>query len=492
MDTPTLVLAIYALIAVVVLAATVLSKSHRIMNTLAVGLSASYITLTLYALLSVDLPAYGLVSNYFLIDHLSIYEILIAAILFLFAAVYAREYVESSIETNEMNRSNLKLFYVAFNLLLITIVYAFLADSLALFWILAELTTAFSAVLIVTLNAPKNIVATLKYIFITSTCMLFAFIGLILIFTLTQNNLGVGTLNWSILMTIANTLSPAIMFAAFIFTFVGFAAKSGIVPFHAWLPSAHSKAPAPVSAILSGAITSVGIYGIIRIYAVASQTSELPKISWFLVSFGLLSMAVAALSMLNQVDLKKLIGYSTVENMGFLLVGLGLGTTTAIFWMLFYILAHAFTKASLFFSAGILHHQFQSVRLARIKNAFKLQPFASWGLIVGVIAMTGVPLFAIFLPKFSLLIESAVVSPVLLLGLLVIFLLVAAAFGIFMVRLFSHSEKAYDSDLKPFRAGWNMKIPIVVLIAVVFILGVVFPEQLTDFLNAIVLELGVK
>ena len=172
MDTPTLVLAIYALIAVVVLAATVLSKSHRIMNTLAVGLSASYITLTLYALLSVDLPAYGLVSNYFLIDHLSIYEILIAAILFLFAAVYAREYVESSIETNEMNRSNLKLFYVAFNLLLITIVYAFLADSLALFWILAELTTAFSAVLIVTLNAPKNIVATLKYIFITSTCSL--------------------------------------------------------------------------------------------------------------------------------------------------------------------------------------------------------------------------------------------------------------------------------------------------------------------------------
>lgn len=492
MDTPTLVLAIYALVAVAVLAATVLSKSHRIMNALAAGLSASYIALTLYALLSADLPAYGLVSNYFLIDHLSIYEILIAAILFLFAAIYARGYVESSIEINEMNRSNLKLFYVAFNLLLIIIVYAFLADSLALFWILAELTTALSAVLIVTLNAPKNIVATLKYIFITSTCMLFAFIGLILIFTLTQNNLGAGTLNWSILMTIANTLSPAIMFAAFIFTFVGFAAKSGIVPFHAWLPSAHSKAPAPVSAILSGAITSVGIYGIIRIYAVASQTSELPKISWFLVSFGLLSMAVAALSMLNQVNLKKLIGYSTVESMGFLLVGLGLGTTTAIFWMLFYILVHAFTKASLFFSAGIMHHQFQSVRLARIKNAFKLQPFTSWGLIVGVIAMTGVPLSAIFLPKFSLLIESAVVSPVLLLGLLVIFLLVAVAFGIFMIRLFSHSEEAYGSDLKPFRAGWKMKIPIVVLIAVVFILGVVFPEQLTDFLNAIVLELGVR
>ena len=230
-----------------------------------------------------------------------------------------------------MDRSSLKLFYVAFNLLLIAITFAFFSDNLALFWILAELTTAFSAILIVILNAPKNIGATLKYVFITSTCMLFSFVGLILIFTLTENNLGAGTLNWSALMSIASSLSPGIMFAAFIFTFVGFAAKSGVVPFHAWLPSAHSKAPAPVSAILSGCVTSVGIYGVIRVYAVASQTSELPKISWFLIGFGVLSMVVAALTMLNQVNLKKLIGYSTVENMGFLLVGVGLGTPVATF-----------------------------------------------------------------------------------------------------------------------------------------------------------------
>src|SRR5665811_573611 len=126
-----------------------------------------------------------------------------------------------------MDRSSLKLFYVAFNLLLMAITYSFLADNLALFWILAELTTAFSAVLIVILNAPKNIGAALKYVFITSTCMLFSFIGLILIFTLTQSNLGVGTLNWSTLMVVASTLSPGILFASFIFTFVGFAAKSG-------------------------------------------------------------------------------------------------------------------------------------------------------------------------------------------------------------------------------------------------------------------------
>jgi hydrogenase-4 component F len=128
-------------------------------------------------LLTATLPVYGLGSDYFLIDHLSIYEILIAVTLFLLAAIYSRQYVKDSIFIHEMDESNLKLYYAAFNMLLIAVVYVFLADNLALFWILAELTTAFSAVLIVILNAPKNIGAALKYIFITSTCMLFAFIG---------------------------------------------------------------------------------------------------------------------------------------------------------------------------------------------------------------------------------------------------------------------------------------------------------------------------
>jgi hydrogenase-4 component F len=486
-----MVLAIYAIVGAVVLLLTVLAKSHRTMNILSVALPAVYVSLTLYTLAYAAIPAYSLGGNYFLIDHLSLYEILISAVLFLLAALYAHGYIEGSIEIQEMDRSSLKLFYVAFNLLLIAITYAFLADNLALFWILAELTTAFSAVLIVIMNAPKNIGATLKYVFITSTCMLFSFIGLILIFTLTENNLGAGTLNWSALMSIASTLSPAIMFAAFIFTFVGFAAKSGLVPFHAWLPSAHSKAPAPVSAILSGCVTSVGIYGVIRVWAIVSQSTELSKISWFLIAFGLLSMVVAALTMLNQVNLKKLIGYSTIENMGFLLVGLGLGTPIALFWTLFYVLAHAFTKASLFLSAGILHHQYKSVRMEHIKNVFKFQPFAAWSIILGAIAIIGMPLSAIFLPKFSILLQSAKLSPYLLLGLLTVFLFVAAAFGVFLIKLLSRKDQDAPG-VKRYEASLGMKIPIIVLLATVFVLGVFFPQQLTDLLNSIVSELGVR
>ncbi|HEX7482385.1 MAG TPA: proton-conducting transporter membrane subunit [Candidatus Bathyarchaeia archaeon] len=486
-----MILSLYAILGAAVLLLTIVSKSHRTMNILAIALPASYLALTLFTFVYSAIPAYSLGGNYFLIDHLSLYEILISAILFLLAALYSHGYIEGSIEINEMDRSSLKLFYVVFDLLLMAITYAFFADNLALFWILAELTTAFSAILIVILNAPKNIGATLKYVFITSTCMLFSFIGLILIFTLTENNLGTGTLNWSALMSIANTLSPGIMFAAFIFTFVGFAAKSGLVPFHAWLPSAHSKAPAPVSAILSGCVTSVGIYGIIRVYSIVSQTSELPKISWFLIAFGVLSMVVAALTMLSQVNLKKLIGFSTIENMGFLIVGLGLGTSVAVFWTLFYILAHAFTKASLFLSAGILHHQYKSVRMEHIKNVFKFQPFAAWTLILGTIAIIGMPLSAIFLPKISILLESAKLSPFLLLGLLTIFLFVAGAFGIFLIKLLSRKEED-TPGVKHYQASLSMKIPIIILLAAIFALGVFLPKQLTDLLKTIVSELGIR
>ncbi len=480
---------LYGVLGLVIVLLTIIAKSHKTINFLAIILPASFLLLGLYSLGFTQVPNYSVGSGYFFMDHLCIYEVLISAVLFLAAAVYARGYIEGSIEIGEMDRGNLKFFYVALNLLLVEITFTFFSNNLALFWILAELTTAFSGILIVILNAVKNIGATLKYIFITSTCMLFAFIGLILLFTLTENSLGVGTLNWSTLMGVASTLSPAIVFAAFIFTFVGFAAKSGVVPFHAWLPSAHSKAPAPVSAILSGSITSVGVYGIIRMYAIAAQTSIGFKVSVFLIAFGVISMLIAALTMLTQVNLKKVIAYSTVENMGFLLVGIGLGTPVAIFWTLFYVLAHAFTKGSLFLSSGIMHHQFGGVRLENIKNALKLQPFASWSLILGGVAIIGMPLSAIFLAKISILIQSTILSPILTLSLLFIFLFVAAAFGIFLLKILTRKD---SGETKQFKASLAMKLPIAVLLVIVFVLGVFFPQQLTDLLSTIVMELGIR
>lgn len=199
-------------------------------------------------------------------------------------------------------------------------------------------------------------------------------------------------------------------------------------------------------------------------------------------------MLIAALTMLSQVNLKKVIAYSTVENMGFLLVGIGIGTPLAIFWTLFYVLAHGLTKASLFLSSGIFHHQFEGVRMEHIKNAIKLRPFASWSLILGGIAIIGMPLSAIFVPKVAILIQSAQLSLYLTAGLLFIFLFVAAAFGLFLIKLLTRKE---PGEIEPYHAPLSMKLPIAALLAAVFILGVFFPQQLTNLLNSIVTELHI-
>ena len=469
----------------------VASKSHRAMNLLSVIHPAAYLILAAYSLSYALLPQYFFGGGYFFMDHLGLFEVSVSSFLFLLAAVYSKGYLEGSMRIGEMSQETIKLYYAAFNLLLITITFSFFSNNLALFWILAELTTAFSAVLIVTLNAKKNIGAALKYIFLASTAMLFSFIGLIFLFAASEHAIGTGTLNWSALMGYAGQLSPTILLASFAFIFIGFAAKSGVAPFHAWLPTAHSKAPAPISVVLSGSVTAVGIYGILRIYAILHQTTAMPMASSILLIFGLFTMFVAVFCMLCQVNLKKLIGYSTIEHMGILLIGIGIGTPAAIFWTVFHKLAHSLTKALLFFSAGIIHHQYESVRLEHIKNAIKLQPFASAGIIIGGAAIIGMPLFSVFLSKLSILIEAANKSSALLIGMLVLLLIASAAFGLFLSRMLAHSEPGGKMPGQ-YNAPLNMKLPIIALIAIIILMGIYFPQYLKDLLQSIVAELGIK
>jgi len=423
--------------------------------------------------------------------------------------LYSKGYVEGSVEMGEIDPRNVKLYYAMFNLLLISMTFAFFSNNLAMFWIFAELTTAFSAVLVVTLNAKKNIGAALKYIFIASTCMLFSFIGLIFIFATTKQTMGTGTLNWNLLMTYAQYLPTDILFAAFAFTFIGFAAKSGIVPFHGWLPTAHSKAPAPISVILSGGVTSIGIYGIIRMYAIANQTMMVSKASMLLIAFGIISIAIAAFSMLAIQNLKKLIGYSTVENMGIVLVGLGIGTPVAIFWTLFHVMAHALTKGLLFLSAGVIHHQYHGVRLDHIKDALKRQPIASWGLILGGAAIIGMPPFAIFISKLFILLQAGNMSSGLLVILLVLFLVAASSYAVFLSKMFSQTEDdatghEHDNDnnginnnvtnakkIRQYDVPFEMTASIVVFILMIPVLGVFMPQFVGEMLQNIVQELGI-
>ena len=491
-----MILVAFVLAGLLTIAAVLLGRNHRQMNTACFLQALIYSVLVIYTLLfqQVPVPSFLIGSGYFFMDHLGLYEVLIASVIFTAAAFYARGYVGGLLIDRELEQGSLKLFYLSWALLLLIVVLAFFSDNLALFWIFAELTTVISAMLIAILSARENIDAAIKYIFIASVSMLFAFVGLIFLFESSRAVLGNGTLNWTVLTQHAAQFPPGMMMAAFALVFVGFAAKSGIFPFHTWLPEAHAKAPSAVSAILSGVLLNVGIYGIIRVWAIVHQSPAAATLAPILGLFGLLTIGIAAFSMLPQKNLKKLIAFSSVENMGILLVGIAISTPVAIFWVLFHVMAHSLTKASLFLSAGILHRQYRSHlgtdTIDDIRDVFRFQPLAAWGIILGSLAIIGIPLSPIFFSKLFILIQLGTVSLWALFIMLLLLFIAAAALGYFILTTFTRvSDPGTPADIVPYVTPLSMKIPVLFLLGLILCLGVVFTGGEIAFYNQILTEL---
>jgi hydrogenase-4 component F len=486
---------VFAIISVLILGISFISlmgRNHSVsaknllLNDLTLIHIILYITAAIYVIARLSLPVYGL-NQYLFIDSLALFEVVITLLVFLLAAIYGRGYLDTLLVRGEVKPELLELFYGSFNLLLVVIIFCFFSNNFALFWILLELTTILSAVLIVMLSKRENIIAALKYVFIASTAMLFSVVGLIILFALTKQVTGTGTLNWNDLMQIAGSFPKPLFSLAFTFLFIGFACKAGIAPFHTWLPQAHAKAPSVVSAVLSGVLLNCGIYGIIRLFSIAHLTEAFNTIRVLLIIFGLLSIVIAALSMLSRSNLKKLIGFSSIEHMGLVLIGIGLGTPVAIFWTLFHILSHSLIKTLLFFSAGILHHQYSSNRLSEMENALKLQPLASWGVIIGTLAVIGIPPFPVFFSKLFILVQLGNYSIPVLIVVLVLLIVVAAAFAFLLVRALTRQT---NNKIEPYIVPTSMKMPIVFLLIVITVLFIYLPFGLSSILTGISSSLG--
>jgi hydrogenase-4 component F len=460
-------------------------RNNRFLNSFVLGQSAVYLVLALWAAFLGKLPLTA-GGGYFYIDDLAALEIGITSLVFLLAAVYARGYVMSLVRAGEIEPGILRLFYGSFCLLELVTVLAFASGNIALLWIFAELSTLFSAVLIVTLRARENIIAALKYVFVASTAMLFSLIGIIILYALSRTVITGGSLNWADLMGAAGTMDGRLFFLAFVFLFLGFAAKAGVAPFHTWVPTAYVRAPSVV-AVVSGTVLNLGIYAILRLHAIGRAVGVADHLKTLLLVFGLFSICVAALSMLARTNTKKVIAFSGVESAGLLLVAIGVGSQVSIYWALFYTLGYSLVKSLLFFCAGIFHRQYQSNKFFAVRDAFRLQPLASWGLIAGAAAAIGTPLFPVFLAKWNIL-SSLASSPWLLVGTLLLLLPAAVGTAYFFIRVFTNRE---GDEPQPFRTPFSMRFSIVITLIVLVVLGLHLPGWLLSMLDKIVSLLGI-
>jgi hydrogenase-4 component F len=460
-------------------------RNNRFLNIFVLVQTALYLALSLWSAFSGRLPlAAG--GGYFYIDDLAALEIGITSLVFLLASIYARGYVMSLVRAGEIEPGILRLFYGSFCLLEMVTVLAFASGNIALLWIFAELSTLFSAVLIVTLRARENIIAALKYVFVASTAMLFSLIGIIILYALSRTVIPGGSLNWSDLMAAASSMDGRLFFLAFVFLFLGFAAKAGVAPFHTWVPTAYVRAPSVV-AVVSGTVLNLGIYAILRLFAIGHAAGVAEHLKALLLIFGLFSIGVAAFSMLARTNTKKVIAFSGVESAGLLLVAIGAGTQVSVYWALFYTLGYSLVKSLLFFGAGIFHRQYLSNKFFAVSDPFKLQPLASWGLIAGAAAAIGTPLFPVFLAKWNIL-SSLASSPWLLMAVLLLLLPAAVGMAYFFIRVFTNRA---GNEPQPFRTPFSMKLPILLTLAAVVFLGLHVPAWLSDILSRITASLGI-
>lgn len=339
------------------------------------------------------------------IDAFSVLLLGIVGIVAFLVAIYASGYMTNDIEEKVSPPLKLKGFYGVMNLFIVCMLAMVTTNNFGVFWIAIEASTLFSAFLVGFYNKKETVEAAWKYIILCAVGIAFALIGLTLgYYAVIEAGLDeTKALNIDYLVSMAAHLDPDLMKVSFIFVLIGFGTKAGFAPLHNWLPDAYSEAPAPISALLSGALCKCVIYGIIRYSIIANIAIGEHFANQLLLFFGLLSLAVAAPFILVQSNTKRLFAYSSLEHIGIITAGFGFGTPLTVYGALFHMLNHALVKSTMFFVAGNLGLKFRSRKISQTQGAIELIPFGGAVLLLGGLALAGSPPFSTFLSEFYII-----------------------------------------------------------------------------------------
>ncbi len=295
----------------------------------------------------------------------------------------------------------IRRYYARYNLFLLSMLAVPLLAQVATVWIAVELTTLLSVFLVAFENTPEALEAAWKYVVLTCLGAAVALVGVLILYGGLRVS-GSTDFTWTGLLKAAPTIHPAYLKAAFLFILVGFGTKAGLVPLHTWLPDAHSQAPSPVCALLSGIETTTALYVILRLLPILQGTGGRWAPDW-LMAFGLVSAGTAAFLLLQVRDYKRLFAFSTIEHMGVILVAAGLGGAAAHLGAVSQILAHAVTKSFCFFAAGAVLLITGTRDISSVRGLIRLSPVAGISLMLGGLAIAGAPPFAVFLSEFSII-----------------------------------------------------------------------------------------
>jgi hydrogenase-4 component F len=366
-------------------------------------------------------------------------------------------------------------------------------NNLALLWIAVEVTTVISALLVAIENTDGAAEAAWKYILIASAGLGLALLATIFIYYAGAQVLGQHyDLSFAPLLHSGARLPHTPVRLAFVLAVVGFGTKMGLFPVHTWLPDAHSEAPTPVSALLSGSLLAVSFYAILRYYQVAAAALGPAFPRDVLLVFGVASLLLAALYLLDQRDVKRMLAYSSVEHMGILAIGVSFGAPIALAGVLLHVLAHAAAKGNAFMGAGVLVHKFGSKRISGISGGLDLLPWSGPLFGIAILALCAMPPFGIFRSEFEI-VQGGFSSARYAAPAVLIVLVTLAFFGLTVAAnrmLLVPARGRVAADLSRGEPSAWMVVPVVAGVAALLVLGVHPPAELTGLLSRAVHQLG--
>ena len=413
----------------------------------------------------------------FFIDSFNVFLVALTAFVGFTTSLFSRPYMRNEHHAGKLNPARLRLYHSMFQLFMFTMLLALLTNNMGILWVAMEAATLTTVLLVSLYRTPASLEAAWKYFILCGVGIAQALFGTILLYFAAERVIGGGStsLLWTHLNDVKGQLEPTVLSLAFVFLLVGYGTKVGLAPLHNWLPDAHAEGPTPVSAVLSGLLLNVALYAVVRAKVLVDGALQTHFAGNLMMGFGLFSVVVGAFFLSRQKDVKRLFAYSSIEHMGIVTFAFGMGGPVATFAGLLHMTVHSLTKSAIFFTVGHAAQKTGTQLIANIRGLADTNPAIGWGLMLGSLAILGMPPFGVFASEFLILTtamhEHPWATPFLLVSL-----------GVAFAAVFSRVQEMVFGETTAKRLPHSPAlIPVFIHLGLVLMLGLYIPPYLADW-----------
>ena len=424
--------------------------------------------------------------SYLLVDDLNGTFIVLTSFVGFTTSIFSASYIGHELEIGRLTPPSVRFYHAMYQVLMFAMNLALIANNIGLMWVAIELATLTTVMMVGIYRTHEALEAAWKYFILGSVGIALALFGTILVYMAARPVIGEGldAMVWSVLVARAGAFDPALLDVAFVFLLLGYGTKIGLAPLHAWLPDAHAEGPTPISAVLSGLLLNVALYALLRFKMLLAVNPAAIAPGPLMVTLGLVSLVFATFMLYRRRDIKRMFAYSSIEHMGIITFAFGMGGPLANFAGLLHMTMHSLTKSAIFFAVGHVAQVKGTQRIADMGGLTETHPVLGWTLILGVVAIAGLPPLGIFTSEFLVVSSTFARAPALAL-VLVFGMLVG--FAALFLRL---NSIAFGEARGPSEKAKASYVPMFAHLGLVLIAGVYLPPALVGWFETVAKLLG--